>query len=501
MEKPNVIFLMTDQQRWDCLGKINRLVQTPALDALAEKGILFDQAVCQCPMCVPSRNSLLYGMYPFQTGVRTNGGGITEEDRQPAKPLPQLMADSGYLCAGFGKTHWGHGDGKKPASSRGFHVRAEGQPRSSTLCEENAVMMDDEDPKGMADYFKEVESYGSGEENWLGYLGCTSKVPAIHHRDGFIFKKAMEFLDNPPEDKPLFLYLSFIKPHAGFNVPPEFEDLYNIEDIPDMDMPPWDEEPDTHVRAMAAESEALSRIHRERKASWKKLTSEQRRRSTLRYFANCTMLDSYIGQVLNKASEKGLLDNTLIVFCSDHGDMMGERDYRFSKYCLYDSSVRVPLIISGNFVPVEKKGTVDRRPAGLIDIVPTICSVAGIEQDPRLPGYSLLSEKVRKGAFCEFHGGGPEPVHPAPALMWRTAEYKLITFREGSVLDETQPKGELYDLENDPKELHNLFDNPEYMSVRLTMTEALLSHIAAAVTKGPMYWEKSGVKRLTKANE
>ena len=495
VKKPNVIFLMTDQQRWDCIGRFNSYIKTPNLDKLAADGIIFNQAVCQCPMCVPSRNSMMFGMYASQIGVRTNAGGIFDETRLPSRPLPQLMKDAGYFTAGFGKTHWNNGAFTDKPSKRGFDVRAEGQSKNSSCYEYGATMMDDEgqDPEGLKAYFEETKNWGGGEENYLGYTGCTSTLPKEHHRDGFIFTKCMEFLDGPiPEDQPLFLYLSFIKPHAGFNVPPEYESQYRLEDIPDLELPPWEEEPDTHVRAVSKVSEALRTRHEEIKAHWKTLTSEQRRRTTLRYWANCTFLDDFIGKAVEKMRQRGLLDNALILFVSDHGDMMGERDFRFSKYCLFDSSVRVPMILSGNLIPSEKKGTVDERPAELVDLIPTICDAVGIDADPRLPGISLLSDRVRPGAFSEFHGGGPEVPQPAPAWMWRNKDYKLILFREGTVLDDTPLKGELYDLKKDPHEWYNQYDNPEYLPVKLRMMEQLLCHIATVYAKGPAFGDLKG---------
>jgi arylsulfatase A-like enzyme len=224
--KLNIIFLMTDQQRWDALGVLNPHVKTPNLDRLARAGILFRQAVCQAPMCVPSRNSMMFGLYPSQLGVRTNAGGLCDESKLPALPLPELMRQAGYQTAGFGKTHWGHGKLNPEPPTRGFEVRAEGQPRKSPLYEKGAVMMDDVNPEGLRQYNEETKDYGGGEEGIAGYIGCTSQVPMRNHRDGFIAEQCLKFLDGGVDPgRPLFLYLSFIKPHAGFNVPKEFEDL------------------------------------------------------------------------------------------------------------------------------------------------------------------------------------------------------------------------------------------------------------------------------------
>ncbi len=500
MPKPNIIMIMTDQQRFDAMGCVNAAVITPAIDSLAARGILYDQAVCQCPMCVPSRNSMMFGMYPSQTGVRSNAGALLDESRLPAVPLPQLLADAGYFCAGFGKTHWNHCRKGEEGSPRGFSVRAEGQPRGSLATEKGMVMMSDEDPEGLKAYFDETREFGGGEENYHGYLGKISTLAPEHHKDGFITRKCLEFLDSyrPREEQPLFLYYSLIKPHAGFNIPSQFEDMYRPEDIPDLPLPPWEDEPDTHIAAAMRVSQSLHDVHYSRKEKLAGLSEKEKKHIRLRYYANCTFMDYFIGQVLDKIKEKGLDKNTLFVFLSDHGDMMGERDDRYSKYCLFDSSVRVPLILAGDYIPKDRQGTLDSRPAMLTDIVPTLAAAGNAQKDPRLPGLNLLGDKQHSGAFCEFHGGGLEPVQPAPAWMWRTQDYKLILFREGDVTEESSPKGELYDLRNDPWEWNNLYNDPSYAEIRFRMMTELISHIASSFAKGPAHGHFRGLEPLRK---
>jgi Arylsulfatase A and related enzymes len=445
---------------------------------------------------------MMFGYYASQLGVRSNGGGLFFEDKLPSLPLPEIMRRSGYQTAGFGKTHWNHGVYNPEPPTRGFEFRAEGQPRDSRCYEHGAVMMDDIDPEGLKAYFDEVSSYGSGEENPNGYIGCTSKVPANQHRDGFIADQCLKFLENDVDkEKPLFLYLSFIKPHAGFNVPEEFEKLYNIEDIPDVEQPEWEEESNTHIASARAENpEVWKRLYDGRKQVWDKLTPLERRRTTLRYYANCTWLDSYFGQVLDKLEQLGKLDNSIIIYTSDHGDMMGERNYMFSKYCLYDSSVRVPLIISGSCIPEDKRGTVDDRSAELVDIVPTLAKLCGYHENPMLPGLDLLGDMKKLGSFCEFYGGAQDNTFGTPSYMWRKKEWKLILYLPGSIKDSLcrvdQVKGELYNLENDKHEWKNLYYDDEYSQIREQLKTELLMHLACVWSKGPFFYENDGLKKL-----
>jgi arylsulfatase A-like enzyme len=481
-DKPNIIFLMTDQQRWDAIGINNPHIRTPNLDRLARQGILFNQATCQAPMCVPSRNSMMFGLYPSQLGIRSNGSRAFNDAGMPCDPLPERLRKAGYQTAGFGKTHWGETD--QPIGTRGFETRVVGAKEVGQ--EIGAIhWQDDENAEGLAAYRKETANYGPGEEGVDGYLGQTSVVADRDHRDGWVAEKCLEFIDNDMDpSRPLFLYLSFLKPHAGLNVPKRFVDMYNINDIPDTEQPPWLEEQDTHLAYGNKTNKFQTTRYLEWRAAWTKMTPLERRRTTLYYYANCSWLDDYFGQVLAKLEKAGRLENALIVFTSDHGEMLGERHYRFTKYCLYESSVRVPILLSGSFIPEALRGTIDHRNAELVDLYPTLAKVAGTKHQFAAPGLDLLSDQKRKGSFCEYHDSG------APAYMWRTKKWKLILFSDQPLeqaKSSGQPmKGELYDLENDPHEWNNLYNSEKHQKIREQLKTELLEHIAVTFAGFPM---------------
>ena len=195
---PNIIFLMDDQHRWNALGFVDKQVKTPNLDRLARQGVFFNQAVCQAPMSVASRNSLMLGLYPNQIGTLRNEPGLPDE-KLPSRPLVEVIRDAGYETAGFGKAHWGITVG-----TRGFETRYEAE------CRENgAIMMADVDPEKYKRYNEEIADFGPGEENNLGYIGCTSQLQENEHRDGWLTEKCLEYLESRDDDRPLFLYLSF----------------------------------------------------------------------------------------------------------------------------------------------------------------------------------------------------------------------------------------------------------------------------------------------------
>ncbi len=394
---------MDDQHRWDALGIVDPAVITPHLDRLARTGVFFDQAVCQAPMCVPSRNSMMMGLYPNQIGILRNSQGLPDAEL-PAKTLAQVFLEAGYETAGFGKTHWGHN-----SSTRGFETRY-----ASEIREDGAILMMDTHPERKKLYDDETEEYGAGEEDPSGYVGRTSGIPEAAHRDGWVTEKCLEYISERDDIRPLFLYLSFMKPHAGHNIPEGFEGLYDLDQVVYAEQPPWDKDYSPHAEGVNRRD-----MYED---YWKNASDEEWKLMTMRYRANCTWMDDMFGRVLQALEKKGILDNALILYVSDHGEMLGERYYRFNKYCLYESSVRVPMIFSGTALPSEFRGKIDHRPAELVDVYPTLLKAAGVEVPQRAEGLDLLSqEKLRPASFCALHERSDEA-----SFMWRTGEHKLI---------------------------------------------------------------------------
>ncbi len=461
-QRPNIIFIMDDQHRWDALGLVNEQIKTPTLDALAREGVFFRQAVCQAPMCVPSRNSIMFGLYPNQTGVYRNSGGVTDE-ALPGKTLAQYFQDAGYETAGFGKTHWG----KFRTGTRGFETRF-----VSEIPEEGATSMAALDPEAKARYDAEIRDMGPGEENNLGYLGFTSALPEEDHRDGWITKQAINYINNRKDERPLFFYLSYMKPHAGHNVPAGFEDLYDLEQINYARQPPWKKDYSPH-----AEGVNRREVY---EPYWKAASEKEWKLMTMRYYANVSWIDDMMGRTLEALRKKGILDNAIIIYTSDHGEMLGEHYYRFNKYNLYEPSVRVPLILAGSTLPDSfERNTVSDRPTENVDIMPTLLAMANIKPEKTLPGKSLLDPKAREASFSALHEREGEA-----AFMWRSNTHKLILVmkRREKTSDYTEADiltGEFYNLAKDPDEWLNLWGSEQEKPLREEFKNSLLQFLQA----------------------
>lgn len=486
--RPNILLLTTDQQRWDSWGLMNPEVGTPHLDRVFARGLRFRNAVCQAPMCIPSRYSYMSGLYPWQMGSRMNAQTWQDPGRMPVKVLAQHLRDAGYHTIGCGKTHYtmppNEERGVPPATpdNRGFERRATSGPPGHPEAGKEARFWAVEDPEA-SQRFREIEREGSapfpaGGEGLFGYRGSHWPFGLDRTREGFATQCALDFLEEARTNgKPWFLNLSFDLPHAPFCAVAEFEEWYAGQPLTIPDSPP----PGLY------EHWGIFENTRNFLDYWDGLDAEAKRGVIRKYYALCSMVDALFGKVVDWLENSGQLENTWIIFISDHGESLGDRG-RFSKYSLYESSVRVPLAISGPGIDPDSFGEAS-APVELVDLVPTLLKLAGVPVPAYLPGRDLLSGPRRSGAFAEMHGSGAEDLQAAPIYMWRTHGWKLILRLPGALRDAIGEnggwEGELYDLRADPMELDNRYADPVCRDRRERMTLDLLQEIALANARYP----------------
>ncbi|NLX99882.1 MAG: sulfatase [Rhodopirellula sp.] len=426
-DRPNVLFLISDDMNTSlgCYG--HPLVKSPNIDELAARGVRFQHAYCQFPLCGPSRNSMLTGLHPNSNGILSNAQIFRQTI--PSHPsLPQAFRLEGYFAGRIGKLY--HYNVPKSIGTNGHD-----DPGSWEL-ELNPAGCDrlEEEP----DIFSLVPGQFGGTLSWYA-----SPRSDPHHTDGMLAADAEWVLQRcaRQKDRPFFLAVGFYRPHTPYVAPKSYFEGYPVERMPvvqgveedQSDLPP----------------PALGSYKREQD----KLTDELRRQAVQAYFASITFVDAQIGRVLDALERLGLADNTIVVFTSDHGYHLGEHGL-WQKMSLFEQSARVPLIIAAPGVSVQ--GAVAEAPVALIDLYPTLAELASVQSPDNLQGQSLtpmlknpaaigrswaLSQVTRGGRNNRFFG------YTLRTPRWRYTEWA-----------EAEQGCELYDHQADPQELVNLAD-------------------------------------------
>ncbi|MFN3758714.1 MAG: sulfatase [Algoriphagus aquaeductus] len=409
--RPNIIFILTDDQRWDALGFAgNSIIQTPEMDRLASEGIYFENAFVTTPICAASRASILTGLYERTHGYTFGQGDIKEP--LMAQSYPVELRKAGYHTGFFGK----------------FGVN---YPGFSALFDEG----EDYDRNGKFD-------------DQRGYFFKTIGKDTVH-LTRYTGQQAIDFIQKAPSKKPFMLSLSFSAPHAHDPAPlqyfwsPEYDTLYQNVTIPDPIMASEAEftaQPD-YVR----KGENRTRWH------WRFDTPEKYQHSVKGYYRMISEVDAEIGKIRKALEEKGLAKNTVIILMGDNGYFLGERQLA-GKWLMYEPSLRVPLIV---FDPREKGGKRESAFALNIDVPSTIFDLAGIPQPKTWQGISLRSSQLEKRKeFLTEHLWQTPIIPPSEAL--RTDRWKYFRY-----LNDPDHE-ELYDLSVDPMEKNNLAGNPAY---------------------------------------
>lgn len=426
-KRPNVVLLFTDQQRFDTIAAAGYShMHTPNLDRLAREGCLFRRAYTPNPICVPARHNLVTGLPARFHGFSSNGGSPMDS----ALPvLPRLLADHGYETRAVGKMHF-----RPPRRHHGF----------------DRMELMEELPR-----FRETDEYAMYLKRvGLGHIvnihGCRnllyvqpqrSLIPEEHHGSSWVGDRSAAFIRENRGRQPFFLWSSWIAPHPPFDVPDSFADLYKGRRVP----MPLRSETRVHPKAAMREghgnlppSGAKARLRRIREL----------------YYAQISLVDKNVGKILDALEETGQLDNTLIIFTSDHGEMLG--DYgSWLKALPYDSAARIPFIL--RYPPCMAPGTAREDFVDLNDIPPTVLDVTGIPYPGpyTLPGGSLFCE--HKDRTCQYieHGDG---VGRFITLM--DSRYKFTYYYGGGT-------EALFDCAEDPHETVDLLQTrPDDRDVR-----------------------------------
>lgn len=447
-ERPNVLFIVSDDlnNMLGCYG--HPLVKTPHLDRLAARGARFDRAYCAFPLCGPSRNSFLTGLYPNSTGILANAQ-IFRQTIPTQLSLPQAFRNAGYFAARIGKLY--HYNVPTSVGTNGHD-----DPASWEL-ELNPAGVDrlEEEPH----IFSLLPGQFGGTLSWFA-----SPRADREHTDGMMAEDAIWVLERcaKQRQRPFFLALGFFRPHTPYVAPkvPYF-DLYNVEQMPVVQGVEEDQ------RDLPAA--ALGSYKREQD----KLTDALRRESLQAYFASISFMDAQVGRVLESLDRLGLAKNTIIVFTSDHGYHVGEHGL-WQKMSLFEESARVPLLVVAP--GASQAGSAISAPVSQIDLFPTLLDLCGVKGPANLQGQSLVpmlkdTQTLGRGwALTQVSRGGGRARAAVTTNISAQGErffgYSLRTPRwRYTEWDEGRRGRELYDHDKDPRELDNLAEKPDFATV------------------------------------
>jgi len=447
-KKLNVLFIAVDDMNNDlgCYG--HALVKSPNIDRLAARGVRFEHAYCQFPLCSPSRSSLLTGLRPDTTRVFD----LQYHFRQgmpDVVTLPQMFMKNGYYVARVGKMyHYGNpGD----IGTDGLDDRVSWQERLNPAGRDKTAL----EP----DIMNYTPKRGLGSS--LSFLADPTGTD-LEHTDGKVAAQTIQLLEKH-KNEPFFLGAGFYKPHCPYVTPKKYFDLYRMEDIA---LPPITTNTPKEYPPLA--------LSGYKPWPYIGVTPDQARECKRAYYAAISFVDVQIGRVLDAVDRLGLRDNTIIVFWSDHGYHLGEHGLWFKQSC-FEEVTRVPLIIS---VPgLKTAGQPSPRLAELVDLYPTLADFTGLTPPPGLQGFSLRplllnpTAKWDHPAFTQVQR--PEgPGHTVRTERWRYTQW--VRGAQGE---------ELYDQEKDPQELHNLAAVPEYAATVAQM-KALLQQAHPVPVQG-----------------
>lgn len=446
---------MSDQHHAACMGHAGRAVHTPNLDALAARGVRFNRAFCNNPICAPSRITYITGQYPRTH--RHLGNNIFDDDQRNPNTLSALARRHGYQTALIGKAHM-----IRAWDEEGFEVRR--------YCD--LIDADRNDPLSH-DYFRYLHDHGLADAYEYGTLpeghpgfGTRPFVSAIPHEHGleaWTGNETLAFLQGRDRRRPFFLQMTFQRPHPPWSVCPDCAGLYDPDEI---------ELPASARELFELGFAGKPAFQRDRAAQrghyGTPLDEADLRRRLAFYYALITSIDAQIGRVVDYLRETGELENTVIAYVADHGDFAGEHGMTYKNMGIYESIHRVPFLLA---YPGGPQGRVVDDLVESVDLYPTLCALMDVTPPAGIEGRNLLDVVADEASgadavVCEWSWRVPV----AMIYAVRTKNFRLVTYGRGRL-------GELYDRRNDPEELVNLYDDPGYASVRLDLTERVLDYV------------------------
>ena len=484
MSKPNILLITSDQQHWTTIGCMHPELETPNLDRLCREGTRFNRAYCPNPTCTPTRASIITGKYPSQHGAYSLGTKLPETEHTVGEDFQA----AGYRTALVGKAHF-----QQTRSSEAFpsieshpllrdldywrkfhgpyygfeHVElARNHADEHLVGQHYAIWMEENGLSDWADHFTLPEGGRPGQKHkW--------SIPEKYHYGTWIAERSCALIDQYVDaDEPFLLWSSFFDPHPPYLVPEPWDTMYDPDSItvPEGLEGEHDRNP-PHFQLTQHKNPDFS--------PWKEnewglhgfrshlVERERLAKDIAIYYGMISLMDKQIGQILDHLDAKGLTDNTLVVFTSDHGHFYGHHGLTAKGAFQYEDAIRVPFLVrQPGCVPA---GQVSESIQSLVDLAPTFLTTAGIDVPGAMSGLDQSDvwagerDAVRDHAICE-HRHTRETVHLKTYVDQR---YKITTYYNRGY-------GELFDLETDPDEFYNLWDDPNAAGLKAELMQKLM---------------------------
>ncbi|MCM3746206.1 sulfatase-like hydrolase/transferase [Paenibacillus pasadenensis] len=503
MKKPNVLLITSDQQHWNTIGAFNDEVHTPNLDRLVREGTTFTRAYCPNPTCTPTRASIITGMYPSQHGAWTLGTKLMEDRHTVGEDFNA----AGYKTALVGKAHF------QPLGSTeefpslesypilqdldywkkysetfyGFdHVElARNHVNEAHVGQHYAIWMEEKGCHNWRDYF--LPGTGTMDRNQK----YSWPIPEEFHYNTWIAERTNALMEQYQEDgESFFLWSSFFDPHPEYLAPEPWDTMYDPDKLTIPELVPGEHDKNPPHFAKTQEenpdfsdlAETGKGIHGYRShlyyeyGNWPRLTDYDKKKQVAVYYGMISLMDKYIGKILDKLDELGIADNTIVVFTTDHGHFFGQHGLQAKGGFHYEDLIKLPFIARyPGHIPAGKSSEAIQS---LVDLAPTFLSFCDIRVPYAMTGVDQKkvwlgeASEARDHAICEFRHE-PTTIHQKTYV---DARYKITVYYN-------QTYGEIFDLLEDPGEYNNLWDEPAAAALK---SELLLKYAWAELGKESM---------------
>lgn len=487
MARKNILLITSDQQHFNTLGINNPEIKTPNLDRLAREGMLFDRAYCPNPTCTPTRASMITGLYPSQHGAWTLGTKLPEQ----VPTVGEYLSESGYATALVGKAHFQPIRSTEQYTSlesmpllqdlefwKGFHgpfygfdhvELARNHTNEFLVGQHYAIWMEENGCENWRDYFTPpTGTMDPGQQyRW--------DIPEQYHYDRWIAERSCALLEEyHDQQQPFFLWSSFFDPHPDYLAPPPWDTMYDDQQLTVPTLAEGEHRDSPRHYQLTQQEEPDFSPYKE--TGWLThgmhkhcVAPDKAAKNMSVYYGMVSLMDKYIGCILDKLDALGLTDDTLVIFTTDHGHLFGQHGLHAKGAFMYEDMLRIPMIARcpGEIAQASRTCALQ----SLVDLAPTLLDYAGVMVPYHMTGVTQRpvwageQTKVRDSIICEHH-------HEPTTIQLRTyvdSRYKLTVYLENEA-------GELYDLEQDPGELHNLWQSPKHQALRHSL---LLDYIKA----------------------